>query len=115
VRAARRNASASTEALWRSIRRLTKHLAALAPIFSSTDKEKTTMPTFDIYLPPKAYATWRPKHAIHPLAAAFTLLGRWIERARQRQALAALSDYELRDIGITRTDAAREAGKPFWK
>jgi len=73
------------------------------------------MPTFDLYLPPKAYAAWRPKRPIHPIAAAYALLALWIERVRQREALASLSDHELRDIGITRIDAAREARKPFWK
>ncbi len=37
------------------------------------------------------------------------------ERSRQRRALARLSDGLLRDIGLTRHDAAREAGKPFWR
>jgi uncharacterized protein YjiS (DUF1127 family) len=73
------------------------------------------MPTFDLTLPPKAYSAWHPKQPIHPLAAAFTLVARWLETARQRGALAALDDHTLRDIGITRVDAAREAEKPFWR
>jgi uncharacterized protein YjiS (DUF1127 family) len=43
------------------------------------------------------------------------LIARAIERSRQRRALASLGDHALRDIGITRADAMREAGKPFWK
>jgi uncharacterized protein YjiS (DUF1127 family) len=43
------------------------------------------------------------------------LLARWIERARQRSALAGLDDHQLRDIGITRVNAARECQKPFWR
>jgi len=73
------------------------------------------MPTFDLTLPPKACSAWHPKQPIHPVAAAFVLMARWIERARQREALASLSDHELRDIGITRVEAAREAERPFWK
>jgi len=73
------------------------------------------MPTVDLYLPPAPYSAWRAKRAIHPVAAAFVLVTRWIERARQRKALAALDDRQLRDIGITRLDAARECGKPFWR
>lgn len=73
------------------------------------------MPTFDLYLPPKAYSPWRAKQHIHPVAAAFMLIARWIERARQRRALAGLDDQMLRDIGITRADAVREAEKPFWR
>jgi uncharacterized protein YjiS (DUF1127 family) len=73
------------------------------------------MPTFDLYLPPKAYSTWRSKQPTHPFVAAFVLIARWLERTRQRNALAGLNDHELRDIGITRVDAARECEKPFWR
>jgi uncharacterized protein YjiS (DUF1127 family) len=80
-------------------------------------REETVMPTFDLYLP-RSYSTWRPKTRpapIHPFAAAWVLVASWIERARQRQALAALDDHTLRDIGVTRAEAARESGKPFWR
>jgi uncharacterized protein YjiS (DUF1127 family) len=39
----------------------------------------------------------------------------WLERSRQRRALAQLSDHMLRDIGLTRADAWAEAAKPFWR
>ena len=39
----------------------------------------------------------------------------WYERARQRRQLARLDDRLLRDIGLNRIDAAREADKPFWR
>jgi uncharacterized protein YjiS (DUF1127 family) len=42
-----------------------------------------------------------------------TLL-RWQELARQRRSLAAMSDHMLKDLGLTRADALREAGRPFW-
>ena len=76
------------------------------------------MPTFDLYLPAQPYSVWRPKAQrapLHPFAAAWVLVASWIERARQRQALAELDDHMLRDIGITRAEAARETGKPFWR
>jgi uncharacterized protein YjiS (DUF1127 family) len=38
----------------------------------------------------------------------------WLRRRRTRRALAALNDYELRDIGLTPEDASRETGMPFW-
>jgi uncharacterized protein YjiS (DUF1127 family) len=41
-------------------------------------------------------------------------LARWHHLARQRRALRALSDDLLKDIGISRADAEREAGRPFW-
>jgi uncharacterized protein YjiS (DUF1127 family) len=37
-----------------------------------------------------------------------------IERFEQRLALSELDDRLLNDIGIGRTEQAREIGKPFW-
>ncbi|WP_417719881.1 DUF1127 domain-containing protein [Salipiger sp.] len=34
--------------------------------------------------------------------------------ARQRRHLAQLDDHLLADLGITRSEAQREAGRPFW-
>ena len=39
----------------------------------------------------------------------------WLERKRQRRALLELSDALLKDVGLSRADAWREAGKPFWR
>ncbi|MCB1870079.1 MAG: DUF1127 domain-containing protein [Gammaproteobacteria bacterium] len=39
---------------------------------------------------------------------------RWSELSRQRRELARLSDEMLKDIGISRIDALREARRPFW-
>jgi len=73
------------------------------------------MPTFDLYLP-RTYSTPRARgQHIHPVAAAWMLFATWNEQARQRRALASLDDHMLRDIGITRVDAARECEKPFWR
>lgn len=44
-------------------------------------------------------------------------LGFWIEQQRQRRRigeLAELNDYLLKDIGVSREEAMREAKKPFW-
>jgi uncharacterized protein YjiS (DUF1127 family) len=38
-----------------------------------------------------------------------------VRRARQRRDLAALSDHNLRDIGLTRGDVEIEISKPFWR
>ena len=43
------------------------------------------------------------------------VIGKWIERSRQRRALANLDDRFLRDVGISRSEAAREIAKPFWR
>lgn len=37
------------------------------------------------------------------------------ERMRQRRDLAGLSELELKDLGWTRSDAAAELAKPFWR
>jgi uncharacterized protein YjiS (DUF1127 family) len=42
------------------------------------------------------------------------VLVEWLERYRQRRALARLDDRLLRDIGMTREQARRETRKPFW-
>ena len=39
----------------------------------------------------------------------------WIERSRNRRALTRLDDHLLRDIGISREAAEREAARPFWR
>lgn len=38
----------------------------------------------------------------------------WEMRHRTRASLAKLDDHMLGDIGLTRHDAEREVGKPFW-
>lgn len=59
-----------------------------------------------------------PRTAPSPARRLHTLLA-WIarfrEERRQRDALLSLSDYELRDIGITRYDAVTEARKSLWR
>jgi uncharacterized protein YjiS (DUF1127 family) len=39
----------------------------------------------------------------------------WRRRARSRNDLMALGQRELLDLCLSRTDAAHEASKPFWK
>lgn len=39
----------------------------------------------------------------------------WHGRWKQRQALMALDDHLLKDIGVSRLDADHEARKPFWR
>ena len=61
----------------------------------------------------------RVSHAALPRPAAFRGLrqtfGLWLQRARTRRQLDALSDHELRDLGLDHGDAMREAAKPFWR
>ena len=39
----------------------------------------------------------------------------WRDRAAQRHQLLGLSDAALKDFGASRTDAAGEGDKPFWR
>ena len=39
----------------------------------------------------------------------------WRERVSTRRHLAAMSDHQLKDIGISRADAYSEVQKPFWR
>jgi uncharacterized protein YjiS (DUF1127 family) len=67
--------------------------------------------------------TARPKVAAHQSNSWASLLRwcmvlrRWCERRGQRRALAELAarPHLLHDVGLTRTQALREAGKPFWR
>jgi uncharacterized protein YjiS (DUF1127 family) len=54
----------------------------------------------------------KPGETIRRIVALIQL---WRQRSHARRELMARSDEELRDIGITRFDAHREAGKPFWR
>ena len=59
----------------------------------------------------------RWQHVPKPLGLASRIFGRlivWQERAAQRHALAALDDRLLKDIGLSRSDIAREIARPFW-
>ncbi|MDP9137727.1 MAG: DUF1127 domain-containing protein [Pseudomonadota bacterium] len=49
------------------------------------------------------------------LLAVFAALDRWSSRAAQRRMLSGLSDYHLKDIGLTRADVEGEATKRFWQ
>ena len=49
------------------------------------------------------------------LSTALQRLKRWMETHRQRQRLASLDDYMLRDLGLTRADVQTEIEKPFWQ
>ena len=45
-------------------------------------------------------------------------IGLWLARSRQRRHLRELAewdDYLLKDIGVSREAALREAAKPFWR
>ena len=39
----------------------------------------------------------------------------WRQRQRERRQLAELSDRDLHDVGLSWSDVALEAEKPFWR
>jgi uncharacterized protein YjiS (DUF1127 family) len=49
------------------------------------------------------------------IAVVFAYVSVWRERGRARRQLAVMSDRELQDIGICRSEIAYEIGKPFWR
>lgn len=53
-----------------------------------------------------------PARALDQALAAADL---WSERMRQRHQLGELSDYGLKDLGLTRSDVVRESSKWFWQ
>ena len=50
----------------------------------------------------------------HVVSRVFRTLCTWQQRAQDRAALASLDDRMLQDIGVSRSEAAREFNKPFW-
>ncbi len=53
-----------------------------------------------------------PKMARAGLAG---LMLMWRDRLRDRDQLAAFTERDLRDIGLTRADMLAEVAKPFWR
>ena len=56
-----------------------------------------------------------PTFARPSVGGVLVALERWVERRRQRQALLALDDNLLKDIGLSAADAWHEGTKPFWR
>ena len=63
---------------------------------------------------PAAGASRRDRGLQQLASVVVARLFRWHELARQRRNLLTLSDRMLKDIGVTRAEAEREASRPFW-
>jgi uncharacterized protein YjiS (DUF1127 family) len=72
------------------------------------------MPAIAIPRRKTSRATWREAlpGAVFWLIETVAL---WQERRRQRLDLAALDPHMARDLGLTQTEIASEAAKPFWR
>ena len=57
----------------------------------------------------------RPKPQSGLLARILEVLATWHDRSVQRRTLAGLSDYQLRDMGLSRSQVFCEIEKPFWR
>jgi uncharacterized protein YjiS (DUF1127 family) len=57
------------------------------------------------------------KSPIGPISRCRNVIAHWLARRRTRIALCdiAYDDHLLKDIGLSREDALREADKPFWR
>ncbi len=53
--------------------------------------------------------------AAAPIDRVMAMLRQWRRRAQARRELAGLDDYLLHDIGLSRSQAQFESGKPFWR
>jgi uncharacterized protein YjiS (DUF1127 family) len=53
------------------------------------------------------------------IAVARSTVGQWFARTRQRRVLREIAERDdfhlLKDIGVSREEAFREADKPFWR
>lgn len=55
-----------------------------------------------------------PRRAVPPTDAGLSRWALFWRRVSTRKALLRLTDEQLRDIGLTRAEANREAHRPFW-
>ena len=52
---------------------------------------------------------------VEPRRSVLAMVREWMRRSRTRHEIAELDDHLLRDIGLTRYDAAVESNKHFWQ
>ena len=55
----------------------------------------------------------RPRAGL--VARILEILTTWHDRSLQRRTLAGLSDYQLHDMGLSRSQVFYEIEKPFWR
>ncbi len=68
-----------------------------------------------ITIAPGLNATRREPRRASVLAGMLEFLGGAMDMAASRRQLAALDARALRDIGVSRADALREAHRPWWR
>jgi uncharacterized protein YjiS (DUF1127 family) len=75
----------------------------------------TTLPTTTLMKIRAALAKAQPAALFAHLSLLWARFAAIRAVARQRRQLLMLSDAALKDIGISRADAEREAAQPFWR
>ena len=68
----------------------------------------------NLFTTPFAQAT-TPDHFCRALKGGLCVLLIWQQRLKDRDTLESMSESRLRDIGLSRRQAMREARKPFWQ
>ena len=61
------------------------------------------------------FSTFNCRYSFSRASSALHWLMRLLDRAKQRNDLCELTDVQLADIGLSRREAEREAGKWFWE
>jgi uncharacterized protein YjiS (DUF1127 family) len=57
----------------------------------------------------------RAPKAVRQILGFVMAVGRHYRKRRELNALLGLSDYQLKDVGIARSDIQRESIKPLWR
>jgi uncharacterized protein YjiS (DUF1127 family) len=84
----------------------------VTPVFLDLDFDRDPRSSLDR----RIVARWRTRSAGQRNFAA--TIGLWLARNRQRRHLRELAEWDdhlLKDIGVSREAALREAAKPFWR
>ena len=81
----------------------------------STPNTRTLLPRG---IAPVVPSHWKARLSGH-IAGTRSTVGRWFARSRQRRALREIAErndfHLLKDIGVSREEALREADKAFWR
>jgi uncharacterized protein YjiS (DUF1127 family) len=57
----------------------------------------------------------RNKRRLRLVTRILEVLATWHDRSVQRRSLGSLSDYQLHDMGLSRSQIFHEIEKPFWR
>ena len=97
----------------------TQHAARRVVVAEYRRREHRGLPQQFNSTPLPIAVTWpavpRRSSALIVLRRIAAVIRSWRQRARSREELSRLSNHMLKDIGLSRSDALREASKPFFR